>query len=278
MININLLPESMRRREGMPRKQLLGLVIAVLVAGLIVSAIMRYHFVVIPELQREKQTLTSRKKQLEAQVAELKEINNEIGRMSGYVNAVKELYKQRVVWAKILSDLKHIVNFDKTMSEYNTDQKYLWLTNITANDKALSLTGFATASTQVVAMQMPERILQGLREYSPVSLPEKDEEARLMEELRVATNAHELERRDNPNLPLQGPEELTIRARLEEIKSVKSGGVALLPFSELFAPGSLQLRNASWVVSPRPSGSGQQLDDSLYPTHAWSYSIMMTLK
>lgn len=277
MININLLPESMRRREGMPRKQLLGLVVAVLIAGLVVSAIMRYHFVVIPDLQRQKQTLANRKKHLEAQVAELKEINNEINRMSGYVNAVKELYKQRVVWAKILSDLKHIVNFDKTMSEYNADQKYLWITDIKATGKLLSLGGYATASTQVVAMQMPERILQGLREFSPVNLPEKDEEARLMEELQAATSAHEIERRDNPNLPLQGNEELKIRTRLEEIKSVKSGGIALLPFSELFVPGSLQLKSASWGTAPRPAQL-TPADEHMYPTHAWNFTIDMTLK
>ena len=243
MININLLPDSMRKAEGLPKKQLLVLLCLVAVLGGLVYMVTRYTFVILPELRMEQASLAQEERRLTAVVQELQRINQEIDRMSGYVDAVKSLYRGRTVWAKILADVKNIVNFDPAMSEYNVEQRYLWLTKLTGRGKAITLAGFATAASQVVAMQMPERLLQGFRDYSPVTLPEKDEETRLQEELRVVINEHDAERRERPELPIQGPRELAIRQRLEEIKAVKSGGIALQPFVQFVVPGSLQLRS-----------------------------------
>ena len=279
MININLLPDSMRKKEGLPRQQLIILLCLLVVLGSLVYMVTRYMFVIIPDLRQEQMTLTQQERNLKVVVQELTDINNEINRMSGYVDAVKSLYRQRVVWAKILADVKNIVNFDPEMSEYNVDQRYLWLTNFTGKEKAIALTGFATASSQVVAMQMPERLLQGFRDYSSVSLPEKDEEIKLQEELRQAIKEHETERRERPELPIQGPRELAIRQRLEEIKAVKSGGIALRPFVEFLQPGSLQLKSASWTTAPRPrlttSNPGVE---AMFPQNAWNFNITMNLK
>ena len=279
MININLLPDSMRKKEGLPRQQLLILLCLSAVFGGLVYMITRYTFVIIPDLQAEQTTLTQRERMLKEVVKELADINKEINRMSGYVDAVKSLYRQRIVWAKILADVKNIVNFDPEMSEYNVDQRYLWLTNFTGKEKAIALTGFATATSQTVAMQMPERLLQGFRDYSSVSLPEKDEEVRLQEELRQAIKEHDAERRERPELPIQGPRELAIRQRLEEIKAVKSGGIALKPFVEFLVPGSLQLKSASWTSSPRPRQAALSPgSDAMFPKNAWNFNITMNLK
>ncbi len=276
MININLLPDSMRKAEGLPKKQLLILLCLVAVLGGLVYMVTRYLFVILPELRMEQASLAQEERRLKTVVQELQRINQEIGRMSGYVDAVKGLYRGRTVWAKILADVKNIVNFDPAMSEYNVEQRYLWLTRLTGRGKAITLTGFATAASQVVAMQMPERLLQGFRDYSPVTLPEKDEETRLQEELRVVINEHDAERRERPELPIQGPRELAIRQRLEEIKAVKSGGIALQPFVQFVVPGSLQLRRASWTGAPRPRGSAGA--GALFPESAWAFDISMTLK
>ncbi len=281
MININLLPESMRKKETMPLSHILATLGMAAVLALLVHFITQYYFDTIPTLQsriaarqREKATLTQ-------QVEELKKINTEIDRMNAFVSSVKGLYKGRTVWAKILSDLKGIANFDPTISQYNPDMRYLWFKDLNGKEDSLTLNAFATASTQVVAMQMGERLLEGLRSYTPVTLPEKDEEERLTEELRRAVAEHEAERRDRPDLPMQGPRELTIRQRLEEIKTIKSGGIALLPFEELLVKGSIQLKNAAWTAAPLPKGFSTTKEDpggELFPRMAWTFALDMKFK
>lgn len=277
MININLLPESMRKKEGLPGTQILGLLIMAAILGGLVFMITKYQFDIIPNLENRRASLNRTKTQLNAEVARLKEITAEVNRMTGYVDAVKGLYKQRVVWSKILSDIKNIVNFDPAMNVYNTDMRYMWLTKLSGKGKAISMNCIATASNQIIAMQMPEQLLREMKEYAPINLPEKDEEARLQEELRKAMTDHEAERRDRPELPLQGPQELAIRQRLEEIKTVQSGGIALLKFDNLLVPGSLQMTSASWSAAPRPSGSARDIIE-IFPDRAWTFGVNMTLK
>ncbi len=264
MITVNLLPESMRKKEGLPKSQALMLLLLVAVLGALVYAVTRYAFITIPALRQEERSLAQTEQALDAVVRELAELDAEIARMSGYIGAVKGLYRQRTVWAKILADVKDVVNFDPRMSEYNPEQRYLWLTGLNGRGKTLALTGFATAANEVVAMQMPERFLQGFRDYSRSVPPEEDEAAALEAELRVAS----------------GERERAIRARLEEIAAAKSGGIALRPFVDMLVPGSLQLTNASWTGAPRPRQAPQQNagTNALFPQYAWNFNITMELK
>lgn len=277
MININLLPESMRKRESLPRGHFLGIIAGLAVLGTLVWMITQYRIDIIPTLQQRHNALETEKKRLTAEAERLKQLNLEINRMSGYVDAVKGLYKGRVVWAKILSDIKNIVNYDPVLSNYNADQRYLWLTSLTGSDKSLNMKCFATAASQVIAMQMPENLLHTILNYVPSGLPEKDEEERLQGELRNAIAEYEKERQESPDLPLQGPVEMRIRQRLEEIKTVKSGGIAILPFNELLVPGSLQLKSASWTAAPKPKGRSPDAIE-VFPTQAWSFDVTMSLK
>lgn len=277
MININLLPESMRKRESLPRAHFLGILVGLAVLGAMVWTITQYRIVHIPALEQKKKGLEDQKKMLTAETERLKKLNADINRMSGYVDAVKSLYKGRIVWAKILSDIKNIVNFEPSLSTFNADQRYIWITNLNGSAKNLTLKCYATAATQVMAMQMPENFLHTIINYVPSSLPEKDEEERLQIELREAIRTHEEERRERPELPLQGPLEMRIRQRLEEIKTVKSGGIAILPFNDLLAPGSLELKSAQWTSSPKPSGARGQLVE-VFPDEAWTFDVVMNLK
>ena len=277
MININLLPEVLRKKERMPLSQWLGIaVMALLIAG-VFYLVTLYHFDTIPNMERRKESLERQKRELTAKAEELKQISAEINRLSEYVDTVKGLYRNRLVWAKILSDIKHIVNFDKGMESYNADMRYIWLTNLTGSGKTLSLKGFATASTQVNAMQMPEQLLREFTLYSPVNLPEKDEEERLQNELKDAIAKHTQLRANDNSLPLQGTVEIALRQRLEQIKNVKSGGVAMQPFSAHLIPGSINLNNVTWGGAPQPPRSGPGLTE-IFPTQAWSFDIIMQLK
>lgn len=267
----------MRKKERLPLSQLLALVGVVVLFSLLGLTIANYSMNIIQNLENRKKSLTATRQRLQVQADELKKINAEIASLTDYVDAVKTLYKQRIVWSKILSDLKHIVNFDPSMSEYNPDMRYLWLTKLSGKGKELTLNGFATSGNQVIAMQMPERLLQGFRTFAPLTLPEKDEEIRLQESLREAQAEHDALRRDNPGLPLQGPKELAVRQRLEEIQSIKSGGIALKAFSEIMVPASIRLLNATWTNTPA-ARRREIVGEELFPAQAWSFGISLQLR
>lgn len=278
MININLLPEVLRKKERMPIQHFLAICGMLLLIGLVVYEVTKYQFNILPSMRERVRKLNGEKSQLTAQVEELKELNQEISKLSDYVETVKGLYKDRIVWAKILSDIKHIVNFDPDMSTYNVDMRYLWFTKLSGKGKQIRLSGYATAATQVVAMQMPEKLLREFLSYSPVTLPEKDEEQRLQVELRQAIAEHEAQRKDNPELGLQGNREIALRQRLEEIKNTQSGGIALQPFNTMLVPGSLKLINATWTTAPRPRILMNQQLTEIFPAQAWSFDVSMELR
>lgn len=159
MITLNLLPENMRKRECLPKRQLLILLALVAVLGGLVYMIANVHFVTLPGLRQERRTLAQTERQLRIAVGELKTLDQEIARMSGCVDAVKGLYRQRTVWAKTLADVKNVV----------TEQQRLWLTSFAGRGKTIALNGFAAAASRMEAMRMPERLLQGFRDYSPLA-------------------------------------------------------------------------------------------------------------
>ncbi|MDR1613565.1 MAG: hypothetical protein LBT97_12405 [Planctomycetota bacterium] len=215
---------------------------------------------------------------MEVQAQELRDLRAEIARLNEYVDTVKSLYRSRIVWARILADVKAIVNFDPAMSEYNADMRYLWLTNLAGSSSSLKLQGFATAANSILAMQMPERLLQGFQSYAPREMPEKDEEDRLDQELQQVIAENEALRRNNPDLPVQSSREIALRERLAEIREIASGGLALQPFSSFIVPGSLRLEQANWTSAPMtPRGRANEETPEQFPNQAWSFSIVMNL-
>ncbi|MDR1536037.1 MAG: hypothetical protein LBU64_13280 [Planctomycetota bacterium] len=277
MINLDLLPEVLRKKERLPLPQFLGLCGGLAVFGLIGYLVVHYLFFVIPDLNQRRAALQRQKQDLQGKADEGKRINQEIARLGDYIGTVKTLYRNRVVWAKILSDIKSIVNFDPEMNVANPEMRHLWFTKLTGKAKDISISGYATSSSRETSLQMQENLIQGFISYSPRVMPEKGEEERLQEQLRRAIAVHESRRVDDPTLPARGPEEEAIRRRLEEIAGLKSGGIALLPFSNLLVPGSIQLINSTSVRAPRPRGVPDHLL-SMFPTEAWSFGIGMKLK
>lgn len=280
MIEINLLPEVMRKKEGTPMPQMLGLIVAlVLVAGM-AYAVAMYITRIIPGLENDKRILQNKERELKLKEAELREINQTIARLSGHVDTVKDLYRRRIVWAKILSDIKNIVNFDPNMSNYNMDMRYIWLDKLSGKGAKIDLTGFATAGNQVSAMQMPEHLLANIQSFTPTRFPEKEEEARLQGQLKDAIAKNEALRRENPTAPVQSEEEIKIRERLSEIKNIKSGGIALQPFNKLLKPKSLSLNSATWTSAPQPKTDRTKENESIvlaFPKQAWQFNISMEL-
>ena len=90
---------------------------------------------------------------------------------------------------------------------------------------------------------------------------------------------HETRRRNNPESILQDleKEEEDIRKRLEDIKNIKSGGIATIPFLALISPESLRLINVNWSSAPKPRRQRVTMDGG-FPSQAWSFGITMNLK
>lgn len=274
MININLLPEVMRKKERTPLPQLIGYIFMAALIALVGLAIFYYMTNVVPTLERERDQLTKQRNALREEVKELGTLKTEIDRLSDYVETVKSLYRNRIVWAKILSDIKNIINFNPQMSVYNADMQYIWLVNLDGKGNTINLKGYATSSNQLLAMQMPEQLIAYFLSYAPTSLPEKDEEEKLEAGLRAAMAEHDKLRAENPELPIQGQRELAIRQRLEEIKTIKSGGIAMQPFVNFLVPGSLRLHETTWTNAPRP----REKTVEVFPAQAWSFTLSMTLR
>lgn len=277
MIRINLLPRALRKKQGMPLPQFLAVLGVLAVFGGLFYLVTKYEFDIIPNLTMKRDNLQRSRATLTEQVKELQTIRAEIAKRTDYVEAVRTLYRNRTIWAKILANFKSIIDRDPTMNEYNPGMRYLWLTKFTGKGKNIALSGFATDSSQVTAMQMPEWFLQGILTYTPTAMPEKNEEARLAEELRVAASRYEALRRENPDLPPESQNEMEIKARLEEIKKIKSGGLALQPLYSQLVPGSLRLIGANWAAAPQPKGGATEMGE-IFPKQAWSFNISMDLK
>jgi Tfp pilus assembly protein PilN len=155
MIEINLLPEHMRRSVGTPLgRQLIIYVGVALWMGLIYLNVSRFYDIknaekTLADLQRDVSNLRPVEKKV-------KEIEEKISGIKARVDALETLYRQRMVWAKILYDLKKIVQ-QQGYEKINDDLEYIWLTKLSVEEKRgapmggektteLILEGYASAS------------------------------------------------------------------------------------------------------------------------------------
>lgn len=312
MFEINLMPESARKANPTPLPQFASYLVGILVVAGLLFFVAKYHLTIIPTLEQQKKAMEIEKRRLTEKVAELKAYREEIERLSGHVDAVKALYKGRIIWAKLLSDIKNIVNADKTMSSFNSEMRYLWLSRISGTagmagkPNKLEMDALATANTRIEAIKMAENLLAGLRTYAPTMLPEKKEEEILDAELKIAIAEHDAARKDNPTLPAQGEQEQDIRRRMKELLKFKSGGIALKPFHTFINVGSLGFSDLVWTALTKPRRTAvieqllklseyknnteaereelarkieQQrlLEDSLFPPAAWKFKVSVDL-
>jgi len=167
MIEINLLPEEMRKTEGTPPARMLaimGSVVAVCALGFFIG---QYHFVKIPKIELDIKTVDTDIERLKLEKAELDKINADIGTLEAKVAALDNLQQSRVRYARLLDRL------------CNSVPDNVWFRTFTiGNDNQpaapgggrrymISLSGYAAGSTK---LEMDRKIIELLnnmkREFS----------------------------------------------------------------------------------------------------------------
>jgi Tfp pilus assembly protein PilN len=282
MININLLPEQLRRPEPTPLP--LALTFLVGLAAVVFLGLMwhSYQFRVIPGLNREITRERTEERRLREEEAELQVLRRQINAIREHVDAVRTLYRGRTVWARILSDIKHLVTEDEAVNNANPGQRYLWLNNIAFRANRFTLRGYASASNSTLGMPMHERLLHGFYTFAPTENPEAAAIRRIEADLEAIRYGAASE---SPDFVSPGEREAELRRKLEEIRRARSGGIALMPFLTFIKPGAIRDLGGSWVPLPQPRRPVDGSPDAVimeqlmatFPSHAWRFGVEMEL-
>lgn len=155
MININLLPPEYRKREKPPR--LWQALSAALLAATLVGAagVVRYGAGVVPGLEARLKGLQEERAVLSQAEAELSGIEARLSGLTGGVDMAKNFYSRRIIWSKILQDLKDIVA-----------GKGVRLTRMAGYGKLLTLDGTSPKTPAETTLQA-DALLREIRNYSP---------------------------------------------------------------------------------------------------------------
>jgi hypothetical protein len=278
MIEINLLPESLRKTEGTPLGRFMAYCLGVILVCSLGAYVAHHHFVHTRDVEDELQRKIAEKTKAETTAKELDEINAKLDLIQARVNAIKELYRGRMIWSKLLYDFRKIVTFDATANEANPELRYLWVTKVVASvGSKLEMEGYASAPTEVVAVRLEEDFLKQLREYSASQAPEVEERERLEQMLMEAKKSWHKIRSENPELPPVSPDEKELKEKLALVEKRESGGVAEMPFINFFREGSPILDETSWQAGGL--NADRELKGAAFlPVGAYRFKINMNLK
>jgi len=279
MIEINLLPVSMRKVEGTPLPRLLVTYLGIIVACVLLWLNLQFILKEIPQANREKDQLSKELKEAEESSKRLDVLEAEIEDIGAHVESVKDLYRGRVIWAKILYDLKMIVNADESLNRENSDRRYLWITDLKLGKSGkggaseVVLNCFASAPTTANGTTIVRNFLNNLAQYRPKEAPETQMRKMLEEtlqrmEFRRRQGAQQTEEGE---LPPKTPEQLETERQLEALKTRASGRIATMPFSDLIYGDSINYSNMTWSEVTKPPVGTE-------PASRWKFDVTMLLK
>ncbi len=157
MIRINLLPEGLRRPPESPRVPRTALLCLGVVFVASLCLIARHALFVLPALRSERAALEEEGRGLREAARERAAADREARRRAARVDAVRGLYARRVVWARVLFDVREAVDAVSGAGGMR-------LTGFKGEGKGLALDGLAASLPEPVAGRMPERFLRALRE------------------------------------------------------------------------------------------------------------------
>lgn len=167
MIHINLLPEDMRR----PKRRGSGwFFVALALAALLALAgfaIRRHQTVTIPALEASLRDLRNERDSLEDGRREADALNARAAGLDEYARQVTGLYGRRVIWSKILHDIKAAVNEAAAGDAGVREGKGLWLTRVAGYGRLMTLDGRAAAPTREEARELAATLTRGIGEYDP---------------------------------------------------------------------------------------------------------------
>lgn len=284
MIEINLLPEQLRRSEGTPLPRQLTIYLGVAITlGLI---FVNYHFYMKTgkargDLQGWQQRLVevqNEEKQLQAILAEISGIET-------HVDACEELYRNRTVWAKILNDLKRIVN-EQGFQRLNEDGEYLWFQSMSLRkarrrsavpdpnepEDMLVLDGYASSKGSRRGARMVEDLLNAIVSYRPDVPPEQETYEMTEEEKERMARLLEKQEKGESLTPEETRRLSAAQEREAFRKSKKSGSIAMKGFYEFFVTREVE---TTWLDA-MPSGSTKGLEG--LPKTATKFTIRLGFK
>ena len=267
MIEINLLPEQMRRAEGTPLPRLLTICVGVALALLLIFVNAKYYMRTKKAVER-KDTLIRDVADLQVQEQELTRIEGEIAAIGARIHAAEELFRNRIVYAKLLADLKRAIN-QLGFERMNEAREYLWLHTLSIEQSRsagpygatdgpkqfLKLEGYASAAGNNTrrASQMVNDLMYGLLTYTPSKTPEEEARERREEELegRIA----ELQAKDPEALTEDERRELEAAEAFEQhLKSHRSGLIARKPLYEAYFTDQGRDLSVEWEDSLSTGG------------------------
>jgi Tfp pilus assembly protein PilN len=283
MIEINLLPEALRKAEGTPLPRFVAMCAGIVVNGILLVLLLHLVINVLRDTQERHDKLAKEVSERKEEAKKLDDLQLQIAQINARVDAVRTLYQNRTVFAKILWDLKQIIDYDERINESNPEGRYLWLTSLKYQvGKTLDIEGLASGANTTEASKNFEELLRQINTYrcekAPEELERKDlEERRTRVKVEMATakaRAASPEEADVQEYQKQLDE---IEKRLQEIqKAVPSGGVAKLSFLEFFK--SLQWKGISWqtIASAEKTEKGAKAENM--PFGAQKFLLTLDLK
>lgn len=268
MIQINLLPESMRKPEGTPLPRLLITYIGMAIVASTFFFYLHYKFVVVRGYERE---LARYEKEVQEAVEKAKRLDDLQATLESnqvFVNLVKKTYHERPVWSKILWDIKKIVNHDETQNRINPECRYLWLTSLKIGKpekdggaRRITLEGYASALDTVIAAQMVKDLhstMKGFRAAEPPEMGMKKEWERRLQELRNEWQTLKKEEAEESILAAKEQEMKEIEKKIQELPPKTSGMIAVRPFADFFVPRSIQMGALNWVEPGKTKEGGAE--------------------
>ncbi len=279
MLQINLLPENLRKAEATPLPRFITIVLGIVIILTLGFLIVHLKFFLIPDKEAQVAKLSQDLEVARAEAAKLGVIEERIRRKQEYIGTIESLFRERVVWAKILWDLKAIVTRTETMNTPNPERRYLWLTSLRypmrgGADHRMRLEGYASAENSVTALSIVREFLTDLREYRPTQRPEEAEGERLDGLIRDLEITWRRYRTENPDLPEENPRIDELRQRRDEMGEEQSGPVANMAFHELFVLEQVDpVQQIEWTEL----GGGQEAGPSA-PAGAMSFELVYELR
>lgn len=283
MIIVNMLPDDMRKKESMPLPQFLGILGGIVAFAVLGFFIINYMWFIIPEMQARKNRLRSEETALKGQAKDYDQMTSEINQMSEYIDTVRSLYLNRTVWSKVLADLKTITNFDNKQGQQNAENKYIWMTHIVCNDSVLGIDGVASGPSEQSAIEMLQHMLRSMRDESTNIPPEQQRLRQLEEDLHLVTERYEARRDEDPSLPDESDEMISLRTQLALLRSTVSGGIATKPFASQIDIRSINPVRQEWRKSPEAKGTvsgkdGVSIISLPHSDYVWNFTLSMKLK
>lgn len=257
MIEINLLPENLRKAESTPLPRQLTIYLGVAVcAGLLF--LNWFYMNESSKADKKLKRVTAEVNQEQQKITALDNLIAEIEQIKSHVTTVEDLYRNRTIWAKILFDLKNIIN-EQEYNKANDALEYLWLTSLSLEEsrssggfgmpaqktKTMKLEGQASAKNTRRATMMVRNLIDSMVKYTPEKSPEEEAMEKIEERIKLREAIEEKLKDGKKKKKLSAMEERKIRAEEELIKHLKdkkSGGIATMPFMKFFDESTREVK------------------------------------